>query len=181
MSFALTSLALLFFFGSTKGCVSVVAHGAKGDGVFDDTSAFIAAVEEAAPTGGCISVPGVKAGGGYVITNTVALAPGVKLIGEPAGFPVIPWVYGPPGDVNSTGGARIFARPGTDAIATHAPLFTLTRGCAVRGLLIIYDLMPYPSGNSNVKKVDVYKNTAVHCMHGQSVQTGYFRCKHACR
>ena len=132
----------------TEECVSVVSHGAKGDGVFDDTQAFIAAAAEAAPTGGCIYVPGVKAGGGYVISNTVTLALGVKLIGEPVGFPVIPVLHSP--GVNSTGGARIFARPGKDAITTHAPLFILGAGCAVRGLVIIYDEMPFPSGESTV-------------------------------
>ena len=33
------------------GCISVVSHGAKGDGDSDDTAAFIAAAAEAAPTG----------------------------------------------------------------------------------------------------------------------------------
>eukprot|EP00038_Savillea_parva_P008071 m.174513 g.174513 ORF g.174513 m.174513 type:complete len:589 (-) comp13840_c0_seq1:78-1844(-) len=132
-------------------CESVVAHGARGDGVHDDTAAFNTAASAAAasPGGsGCVVVPPVVPvnGTGYVITSTVSLPVGVALIGTVAGLPVVPWCYAAPYDVGSEGGARILARPtGQLAGAPLAPLFHLLPGCTVRGLFILYDRMPFPT------------------------------------
>ena len=54
---------------------------------------------------------------------------------------------GPPGDVATTGGARIFARPLTTTYnqTRGQPLFLVHQGCTVRGLIIIYDQMPFPT------------------------------------
>ena len=77
-------------------------------------------------------VPPVVAGAGFVLTSTVTLTPGVKLVGEPVGFPV---------PKNTTGGARILARITTP----RAPLFAITEGCGLKGLFILYDRMPFPA------------------------------------
>ena len=122
-------------------CLDVTAFGAVGDGVHDDTAAFQAAVAAALPTGGCVHVPGVELAKGYVITNTVTLGAGVKLIGEQSGTPAVPHCYGPPGDLKTTGGARILARIDTP----KTPLFRITQGCSVKGLYILYDKMPFPT------------------------------------
>ena len=124
--------------------------GALGDAATDDTPAFVAAAAAAAPTGGCVRVPPVVNGGGYVLTDTVVLEPGVRIIGSLAGFVATPHCYGPPGDVNTTGGSRILARPSPASYNTTArtgsPLFHLTgTGCGVRGLFILYDRMPFPT------------------------------------
>lgn len=152
-------------------CVPVTDFGALGDGVHDDTAAFVAAVAAVASTAGCVRVPAVKLGAGYVLTGTVSLPGGVQIIGSLAGTPSPPWAFGAPGDFNTTGGSRILARPtvqkqprrqpsrsGPAAAAVGptagAPLFTLTAGCVVRGLEVIYDRMPFPTddeilGDSN--------------------------------
>eukprot|EP00036_Acanthoecidae_sp_10tr_P000597 CAMPEP_0182946720 /NCGR_PEP_ID=MMETSP0105_2-20130417/57464_1 /TAXON_ID=81532 ORGANISM="Acanthoeca-like sp., Strain 10tr" /NCGR_SAMPLE_ID=MMETSP0105_2 /ASSEMBLY_ACC=CAM_ASM_000205 /LENGTH=132 /DNA_ID=CAMNT_0025086871 /DNA_START=49 /DNA_END=444 /DNA_ORIENTATION=- len=90
-------------------CHDVRDYGARGDAASDDTTAFNSAAAAAAASGGrgCVYVPPVAAGLGYVITGTVKLPVGVALIGTLAGMPVVPWMFGPPYDVNSTGGPRI--------------------------------------------------------------------------
>ena len=55
----------------------------------DDTLAFQKAAAAAAPTSGCVRVPPVQLGKGYVITGTVVLGMGTKLIGELAGLPAV--------------------------------------------------------------------------------------------
>jgi hypothetical protein len=135
---------------SQSWCESVLAHGALGDGVHDDTASFNAAAMAAAavPTGhGCVVVPPVAPGKGYVITSTVTLPVGVSIIGTPTGLPVVPWCYSPPFDSNSTGGPRILARPSATASKTAPPqpLFHLGPGCSARGLFILYDRMPFPT------------------------------------
>lgn len=123
-------------------CFSVKAFGALGDGVHDDTAAFQQAAAAAdAAGGGCVRVPSAARGAGFVLTKTVTLAPGVKLLGDVGGFPEVPHAFGPPGDLNTTGGSRILAR----ITAPGAPLFTITQGCGVKGLMIFYDRMPSPS------------------------------------
>lgn len=116
------------------GCFDVRTFGAAGDGSTDDTVAFNDAAAAAGPTAGCVRVPPANMGAGYVLTSTVQLPMGVKLIGELAGLPSVPWRYGAPGDVSTTGGARVFARP---LAATHDgtrgdPLFFVRSGCTVR-------------------------------------------------
>ncbi len=123
-------------------CFSVKAFGALGDGVHDDTAAFQQAAAAADTAGGgCVRVPSAAHGAGFVLTKTVTLAPGVKLLGDVGGFPEVPHAFGPPGDLNTTGGSRILAR----ITAPGAPLFTITQGCGVKGLMIFYDRMPSPS------------------------------------
>ena len=151
--------------GAPASCVSVADFGALGDGVTDDTAAFRAAVAAAGVHGGCVLVPGAKLGAGFVLTGTVAVPMGVSLIGATSGWVTAPWASGPPGDVSTTGGSRILARPprqresrrrtattasdggddggGEDGSGT--PLFTLQAGCSVRGLYVLYDTMPLPT------------------------------------
>eukprot|EP00937_MAST-01D_sp_MAST-1D-sp2_P002641 g2641.t1 len=129
-------------------CFDVTTFGAVGDGVTDDTAAFIAAVAAAGPRGDCVRVPPVRAGAGagYVLSSTVTLTNGVHLVGSLAG-------YAPPDSCytsNSTGGSRILARPKPSTYnataGTGAPLIHLAgTGCAVRGLYINYDQMPFPT------------------------------------
>ena len=131
-------------------CYDVTHFGAVGDGITDDTKAFVAAAAAAAPTAACVRVPPVRLGGGFVLSSTVSLAPGVSLIGEAAGFAPNPHCYGPPGDFNTTGGSRILARPATSSLnataGTGAPLFHLLgTGCSVRGLMVLYDRVPFPT------------------------------------
>ena len=123
-------------------CYSVTAFGALGDGVHDDTAAFQRAAAAAdAAGGGCVRVPSAHRGAGFVLTKTVSLAPGVKLLGDADGFPEVPHSFGPPGDLNTTGGSRILAR----IVTPGSPLFAITQGCGVKGLFILYDRMPSPS------------------------------------
>jgi len=131
-------------------CWDVTAFGAVGNGATDDTPAFQAAAAAAAPRGGCVRVPPVAHGGGYVLTSTVTLAPGVTLIGTLSGYSPPGWCYGAPLDSNSTGGSRILARPAPATYdtkaGTGAPLIHLTgTGCGVRGLNIVYDRAPFPT------------------------------------
>jgi hypothetical protein len=107
----------------------VVAFGALGDSIHDDTAAFQKAADAAgAAGGGCVRVPAALRGKGYVLTSTVTLSVGVKLVGDVNGFPAVPHAFGPPGDVNTTGGSRILARITTP----RAPLFSITQGCGVK-------------------------------------------------
>eukprot|EP00729_Bicosta_minor_P010207 gene10207-30071_t len=119
------------------GCFNVRDYGAVGDGVTDDTAAFQQAVTAAAPHAGCVRVPPVGLGRGYVITGTVTLGIGIKLVGEPAGLPTAPWCFSAAGgDITTTGGSRIFARPAaasySNATQTGQPLFHIRNGCTVR-------------------------------------------------
>jgi hypothetical protein len=92
-------------------CHRVTTFGALGDGQHDDTAAFQQAADAAdAEGGGCVRVPSAVRGGGFVLTSTVTLAAGVKLVGDASGFPEVPHQFGPPGDLNTTGGSRILAR-----------------------------------------------------------------------
>lgn len=141
MRVALLLVQLIIAGGAIQSCMDVTNFGAKGDGHSDDTAAFQAAVDAAAPTAGCVYVPSAARGSGFVLTGTITLAPGVRLIGEAAGTPAVPHCYGAPGDFNTTGGARILAR----MAASRAALFHITQGCAVAGLLILYDRMPFPT------------------------------------
>jgi hypothetical protein len=164
----------------TTECFRVTDYGAVGRPSHDDTRAFQKAADAAASVGGgCVRVPSAPRGGGYVLTSTVTLAPGVRLIGAAAGFPEVPHEFGPPvssrtgplwlewglwavlclfrgggrrltrstagimwqGDLNTTGGSRIFARITTP----RAPLFAISQGCAIKGLYIHYDTMPWPT------------------------------------
>ena len=123
-------------------CHAVTAYGALGDGEHDDTQAFQRAADAAdAEGGGCVRVPSVARGGGFVLTSTVTLAAGVKLVGAASGFPELPHEFGPPGDLNTTGGSRILARVTTP----RAPLLAITQGCGVKGLFIHYDRIPWPT------------------------------------
>jgi hypothetical protein len=133
-------------------CFDVTNFGAVGDGHTDDTAAFKAAVAAAAPTQGCVHVPGVKQGKGFVITDTVVINAGVKLVGESAGTPQVPWCYKAPGDLKTTGGSRIFAR----VTKPSHPLFHITAGCSVKGLYILHDNMPFPSDEDFANKTSPF-------------------------
>ena len=60
-------------------------------GAHDDSDAFQAAVQAAAPTGGCVHVPPVQHGAGYVLTKTVKVPHGVKIQGEATGMTPPAW------------------------------------------------------------------------------------------
>lgn len=125
---------------NVPGIYCVTDFGAVGDGVQDDTTAFQAAIDKAAVTGGAVFVPPVAGGKGYVITGTVYVRRGVVLIGSLAGFSNNGWAaYRLP--ESHVKGAKIFARP----TQLRKPLFQLEGGCTVRGLWILYDRQPWPS------------------------------------
>ncbi|MBI3921587.1 MAG: hypothetical protein HY318_09240 [Armatimonadetes bacterium] len=126
------------------GTYNITDFGAKGDGRHDDTPAFRRAVAEAAKVGGCVLLPPVVPGGGYVLTGTVRLEPGVSLIGALAGMPFIAW-EGVPREMQR--GAVILARPRKEDYEGEKkqPLFELLGGNTVRGLYILYDQQPWPS------------------------------------
>lgn len=125
-------------------------------GQTDDTVAFKDAVAAAASTAGCVRVPAVKLGKGFVITDTVIVPAGVKLVGEPAGTPQVPWCFKGPGDLNSTGGSRIFAR----VTKPGHPLFHITAGCSIKGLYILHDTMPFPTDEEfSIKASPFYYKT----------------------
>lgn len=124
--------------------VHVRACGAKGDGTTDDTAAFQQALDTAAENGETVYVDPVGPGGGYVLTRTLTLKPGVSLVGAPAGMPFMAW-EGVPRKLQT--GAIILARPAPDQYAGPAkrPLIELYGGNTVRGLYILYDRQPWPS------------------------------------
>jgi len=61
--------------------IEVTDHGATGDGITDDTAAFLAALEAAADSGGVVHVPS----GTFVITDKLTLPSGVVLSGDGPG------------------------------------------------------------------------------------------------
>jgi len=126
------------------GVTTVRAHGALGDGRTDDSTAFQAAIDEAAQVGGAVFVDPVTPGGGYVLSRTVAVKQGVSLIGSLAGMPFIAW-EGVPREKQT--GPVILARPAPDQYSgsPKRPLFHLMGGNTLRGLYILYDQQPWPS------------------------------------
>ena len=131
--------------GSTPGMFFVTDYGAVGDGSHDDTAAFQAAIDAAAPTGGAVLVPPVGGGKGYVLTRTVTVKQSVALIGSLAGFSSNGWAaYSLP--ESHVKGAKIFARPSAKTSdEVRQPLFRLQGGNTVRGFWILYDKQPWPS------------------------------------
>ncbi len=124
----------------SPGQFFVTDFGAVGNGVHDDTSAFQAAVDAAAPKGAAVIVPPTGGGEGYVLTGTVTLHRGVSLIGSLAGFANTGWAAYPLPDTQVTG-VKIFARPKQ----LRRPLFQLEGDNTLRGFWILYDQQPMPS------------------------------------
>lgn len=124
--------------------LSVRAFGAVGDGRTDDTAAFQRAVAAAAEQGATVWIEPVAPGGGYVLTETIRLEPGVSLVGAPFGMPNFAW-EGVRREVQR--GAVILARPRPEGYQGERkqPLFDLGGGNTVRGLYILYDEQPWPS------------------------------------
>ncbi|KAK6540122.1 hypothetical protein TWF694_008944 [Orbilia ellipsospora] len=63
---------------AASGFLNVRSMGAKGDGVTDDTAALNSALSSAASAGQILWIPY----GTYIITNTVVIPPGSRVVGE---------------------------------------------------------------------------------------------------
>ncbi|KAF3911280.1 hypothetical protein AA313_de0207924 [Arthrobotrys entomopaga] len=63
---------------TASGFLNVRSQGAKGDGITDDTAALNTALESAASAGQILWIPY----GTYIITNTVVIPPGSRVVGE---------------------------------------------------------------------------------------------------
>lgn len=150
---------LLFALGSASALADgphVRACGAKGDGSTDDTAAFQQALEAAAANGETVTVDPVGPGGGYILTRTLTLKPGVSLVGAPAGMPFMAW-EGVPRKLQT--GAIILARPDPAQYAgpRKQALFELCGGNTVRGLYILYDRQPWPSDQEFADPASPYR------------------------
>ncbi len=118
-----------------EGVVSVRAHGAKGNGVTDDTGSIQAALDAAGKTGGRVHLPP----GRFLVKGSLKVPPGVVL----EGLAVSPQWSDP------LIGSVILATGGRDKEDAPA-LFEMGSSSAVRGLTVYYpeqkvrDIRPYP-------------------------------------
>jgi hypothetical protein len=119
----------------TAGQVTAQEHGAKGDGITDDTKALQAALEAAkANSPICYLPPGL-----YRLNGALIVPPGVTLCGASGG---VPHSEHPIGTVLLAFGGR--------GQADGEPLITLKSNAVVRNLTIHYpeqalpDVAPYP-------------------------------------
>jgi len=127
------------------GQIDVRSHGAKGDGVTDDTAAIQAAMNETAKTGGVVYLPPAK----YLVKGNLNVPAGVHVKGA-----ALAPQYSEP-----LLGTIILATGGRDN--ENAPaLFEMTSCTSVSGLTVYYpeqkvtDIRPYPwtfrlQGNDN--------------------------------
>lgn len=138
MALALCALATQAF--ADLPALSVTHHGARGDGVADDSAAFQAAIDAAyLGGGGVVSVPGSPEG--YRLARPVLVRPNVTLRGIHAG----------PTDAHflaqHDAGAKQLDRrlPGGIIVAQDAqPAVTLAHNAGVAGLTFIYhDQVPF--------------------------------------
>jgi len=149
--YVLAALAMVLTANGTAhagedGRFSVAAFGAVGDRETDDTAAFQAALDAAAPVGGWVYVPPLTKGKGYVLTHSLTVPEGVALIGSPSGVgSPVRAVFDLP--EQTVVGAKIFARPAASEYegSRKNPLFNLLPGATVRGFWIMYDEQPLPS------------------------------------
>jgi len=130
--------------GRTPHVFPVRDFGAVGDARTDDAAAFRAAIAAAAPVGGTVSVPPVAPGGGYVLSGTLDVPPGVSVLGAAAGMPFVAW-EGVRREQQT--GAILLPRFPDEALGgpQRPPLFVLHGGTTIRGLYILYDDQPWPS------------------------------------
>ena len=128
-----------------EGTINVRVHGAKGDGVTDDTAAIQAAMAEAAKLGGVVYLPPAK----YLVKGSLSVPAGVHVKGA-----ALAPQYSEP-----LLGTIILATGGRDN-EEAPPLFDMTSCTSVSGLTVYYpeqkvtDIRPYPwtfrmQGNDN--------------------------------
>lgn len=135
--FGATSIALCAETGGTQveTGMNVRSHGAKGDGVTDDTAAIQATMDEAAKAGGIVYIPPGK----YLIKDHLNVPAGVQVKGA-----ALAPQYSDP-----LKGTIILATGGRDKEDGPA-LFEMTNCTAVTGLTVYYpdqkpaDIHPYP-------------------------------------
>lgn len=132
----LNSLMIAVLIGSgAKADVSVIAHGAKGDGKTDDTAAFQKALDAASTNGDVVTVPT----GSFLIAGSLNIPRSVTLKG----------VWEAPHFPDAEKGSLILAT-GNAGNADASPLFSLTRNSCIQGVTIFYpdqdprDVKPYP-------------------------------------
>ncbi|MHB1456073.1 MAG: golvesin C-terminal-like domain-containing protein [Armatimonadota bacterium] len=132
----LNSMTILLLVGSISNAdVSVITHGAKGDGKTDDTAAFQKALNTAAVKGDVVSVPA----GTFLIAGSVSIPKCVTLKG----------VWEAPHFPDGEKGTLILAT-GNAGKPDAEPLFSLTQNSCIQGLTILYpeqdprDVKPYP-------------------------------------
>lgn len=145
--FGLVSAGLCAGTGGTQleTGINVRSHGAKADGVTDDTAAIQAAMKEAAKAGGIVFIPAGK----YLVKGSLNVPAGVQVKGA-----ALAPQYSEP-----LLGTIILATGGRDKEDGPA-LFEMTSCTAVTGLTVYYpeqkpkDIHPYPwtfrlQGNDN--------------------------------
>lgn len=115
--------------------INVRSHGAKGDGLTDDTAAIQTAMNEAAKSGGIVYIPAGK----YLVKDHFSVPAGVQVKGAALA----------PNYSEPLVGTIILATGGRDKEDGPA-LFEMTNSTAVTGLTIYYpdqkptDIHPYP-------------------------------------
>lgn len=105
------------------GAVSVIAAGARADGIADDTAALQKALDEAAKAGGKVPLPAAR----FLVRGSLHIPPGVTLQG----------VMDSPVWSEPLKGTVILATGGRDREDAPA-LFELGHSSAVRGLSVFY-------------------------------------------
>lgn len=102
---------------------SVINHGAKADGISDDTAVFQKALDAASIKGGIVSVPS----GTYLIAGSITIPEGVTLQGE----------WQAPHNTALGKGSVLFAT-GSAGNENGSPLINLTSNSCVKGITIFY-------------------------------------------
>ena len=117
------------------GAVNVKDFGARGDAVTDDTAAFQAALDAAAPTGSTVECPPAR----YVFRGTLSIPPGVCLQGTWAG----------PHAGHLTLGTAFYVYSGKDD-EQGQPFISMQTASTLKGVTIFYpeqkinDFHPFP-------------------------------------
>lgn len=105
-----------------EGLFSVVQYGAAGDGVSDDTEAFVQALGEAGRTGGYVYVPGGK----YRITKPLRIPAGVELRGT-AEVPC-----------HTMGGGSVIMVCCGQGEEDGTPFLSMEGRCGIRGIVLYH-------------------------------------------